>query len=97
MIEGVAVIIAFLLPYNDALMINPVGVLIAIVAVTIAWSETKRHRELAQSYTLVVQELSQLSPMILHVKSGGELSTYVDDAEDVISKEHKMWLAKRDG
>lgn len=96
LIEGAAVLLAFLLIHKEEMAINPVGILITIAAVVVAWSETKRHRELSQSYSLVVQELGQISSMFVHIIDDESLSKYVDDTEEVISKEHKMWLAKRE-
>jgi len=95
-VEGIAVILAFLLVTIPSLPVNPVGILITVVAVIVAWTQFKKHRELSQSYGLVVQELGQISSMYVHVDNEEKLSDYVENAEHVISKEHAMWLAKRE-
>lgn len=95
-LEGIAVVLAFLLTHKPPLPFNPVAILIAVVAVVIAWTQIRKHRELSQSYSLVVLELGQISAMYVHVDSEPKLSDYVENAEEVISKEHTMWLAKRE-
>ena len=95
-LEGIAVVLAFLLSDKSPLPFNPVAMLVAIVAVVIAWTQIRKHRELSQSYSLVVLELGQISAMYVHVDNEEKLSDYVENAEEVISKEHTMWLAKRE-
>ena len=95
-LEIIAVILAFLLLHIPSLPINPIAILIIIVATVTVWTQIKKHRELSQSYGLVVQELGQISSMYVHVDNEDKLSDYVQNVEDVISKEHTMWLAKRE-
>ncbi len=95
-LEISAVILAFLFLNIPSLPINPIAILIIIVATIIVWTQIKKHRELSQSYALVVQELGQISSMYVHVHNEEKLSDYVQNVEDVISKEHTMWLAKRE-
>ena len=95
-VEAFAVVLAFLLVYIPLSSIKPIGILTTLAAVMIAWTQIKKYRELSQSYCLVIQELGQISSMYIHVDSEEKLSDYVENAEDVISKEHIMWLAKRE-
>lgn len=95
-IEAVAVILAFLFLSIPSIKINPVGILITIVAVIIAWSQIKKHRELSQSYCLVAQELGQISSMYIHINNEEKLSNFVEETECVISKEHNLWLYRRE-
>lgn len=96
LLEISAIILAFLFLNIPSLPINPIAILIIIVATITVWTQIKKHRELSQSYTLVVQELGQISSMYVHVDNEDKLSDYVQNVEDVISKEHTMWLAKRE-
>lgn len=95
-VEAFAVVLAFLLVYIPLSSIKPIGILTTLAAVMIAWSQIKKYGELSQSYCLVIQELGLISSMYIHVDSEEKLSDYVENAEDVISKEHIMWLAKRE-
>lgn len=95
-LEITAVILAFLFLNVPSIPINPIAILIIIVATITVWTQIKKHRELSQSYALVVQELGQISSMYVHIDNEDKLSNYVRNVEDVISKEHTMWLAKRE-
>jgi len=74
---------------------NPIGTFTTLVVVFAAWNQTKKHRELSQSYTLAAQELTSIESLAVHIKDEERLSDYVRDTENAISKEHTMWCAKR--
>src|SRR5262249_24963451 len=71
--------------------------LFSLLATTfIAWLQVKRHQELAQSYNLATQELGIIAINAAHIHTDEELSKFVADAENAISREHTMWVARRD-
>ena len=74
---------------------NIVGSIAALSAGFIAWSQTKRFSELGSSYTLAAGDLSRLRE--LHGKPGSdlELQYLIQRVEAAVSREHKMWLARR--
>jgi hypothetical protein len=76
--------------------INPTGAFSAISAAAVAWSQMKRHQDLAQSYGLAAHELGLIEGEAEHVKTESDLSAFVANAENAISREHTMWAARRD-
>jgi len=61
-----------------------------------AWSERRRYGELADTYSVTLQELL-LAASVAQGETG-ELATLeraVDDGENAILREHRVWLARR--
>jgi hypothetical protein len=71
------------------------GVLGSMVAGAGAWIEVKQFDNLAQAYSLTATELSFARSDADEVSDEHSWSTYVDSAEQAISREHTMWLARR--
>ena len=67
-----------------------------LASATVAWGTMKRFQELAQSYGLAAQELSLIAARAPYVGTKDELSRFVNDAETAISREHAMWVARRE-
>jgi hypothetical protein len=76
--------------------INWSGVFATLAAVVLAWLQVKRHQELAQSYAVAAHELSLIAIQSEHVASEDEVAAFVSDAETAISREHTLWVARRD-
>jgi hypothetical protein len=76
--------------------LNLAGIFSTLATAFIAWLQVKRHQELAQSYNLAAQELGLIAIKAHHVDTDDELSVFVADAENAISREHTMWIARRD-
>jgi hypothetical protein len=68
----------------------------AMAAALIAWLQLKRHQELATSYALAAQELSFVAEIWASVEGEENMSYLVLDAENAISREHTLWVARRD-
>ena len=75
---------------------NAAAVLAALAAALLAWLQLKQHQELAHSYGLAAHELGLIEARAAHVRSDSDLSSFVADAENAISREHTMWTARRD-
>jgi hypothetical protein len=75
---------------------NLTGVLSAAAAACIAWMQIKRYRELAQSYALAAHELGLIEEKARNVSTEAEIASFVTDSENAISREHTMWVARRD-
>ena len=75
---------------------NPTGVFSTLAAAALAWLQVKQHEELAQSYSVAAHELGLIAEQSRHVEHEGKFSTFVADAETAISREHTLWLARRD-
>jgi hypothetical protein len=76
--------------------IKVAGVFATLAAAGFAWVQLKQHKELAQAYGLAAQDLALIRAQAAFVKTDADLSAFVGDAENAISREHTMWIARRD-
>ena len=74
---------------------NPTGAVAALAAALLAWTQTKRFSDLAVSYTVAAQDLSLLSARATAVTDDDALERLVADTENAISREHRLWFARR--
>lgn len=72
------------------------GFFAATASVFIAWLQVKQHRELAQAYSVAEFDLSLVEERGRHVADQDLLASFVADAENAISREHTLWIARRD-
>ena len=75
---------------------NLTGFCSTLATAALAWLQVKRYQELAQSYNLTAQELGLIATRARHISTDDKLSAFVSDAENAISREHTMWVARRD-
>lgn len=71
-------------------------ILVTISTAFIAWLQLRRYQELSQSYLITATELSLIKSKINQVDTESDFSKFVDDSETAISREHTLWLARRD-
>lgn len=76
--------------------LNLVSILMTCAAAAIAWSQMKRHSELAQSYSIAAQELVELEARFSSATQEPEFCQLVNDVEYAISREHTMWCVRRE-
>jgi len=76
--------------------INPTGTFSTLSAAALAWLQMKRYQDLSQAYSLAAHELGLIEAQAQHVNTESELSQFVANAENAISREHTMWVARRD-
>lgn len=95
-VQASAFLAATLMVFYPPTVLNPTGILSALAAAVLAWLQVKQHQELAQSYGLAAAELRFIAEKALHIEGEEALSKFVSDAENAISREHTMWLARRD-
>lgn len=88
---GIAVVQIFL----SGLPINVIPFLLTCAASSVAWSQIKRYGELAQAYSLAVQELKEQQAIAANTIEESAFLTLVESIEETISREHTMWLARR--
>jgi hypothetical protein len=69
----------------------------ALASTVWAWLHAKRFQELAQAYGLAAHELGLSEVQSTYVAAERELAAFVSDAENAISREHTMWVARRAG
>jgi hypothetical protein len=67
----------------------------ACAAIATAWSQIGRHDELAKSYAVAANELILLRETLLAADDDASFTAAVITIEAAISREHKMWMAKR--
>ncbi|GHH55274.1 uncharacterized membrane protein YoaK (UPF0700 family) [Streptomyces umbrinus] len=95
-ISGAVASIAILL---DLTGIDIGGAIAAAVAAAGAWLEVKQYDNLSSAYALTATELSfvRLAGENVSATDEDSWSKYVVSAEQAISREHTMWLARRVG
>jgi len=94
--QGLALLAAaFLVAHPDS-PVSLTGIFTTLASAFLAWMQLKRNQELAQSYGLAAHELGLIHARGEHVQTEEELSIYVSDAENAISREHTLWVARRD-
>lgn len=76
--------------------INLAGVFSALTVAFLAWMQVKQHQELAQSYGVAAHELGLVTERSSYVKTDEDLCEFISDAENAISREHVLWIARRD-
>ena len=94
--QVLALIAAIVMISSSEFPVNPTGVFSTLAASALAWLQVKQHEELAQSYSVAAHELGLIADLSLHADNEKRFSTYVADAEAAISREHTLWLARRD-
>lgn len=72
------------------------GFFASLAGALIAWLQLKQHKELAQSYSVAELELGFIEEKARHIMTEPEFSDFVSDAENAISREHTLWIARRD-
>jgi SMODS and SLOG-associating 2TM effector domain 3/SMODS and SLOG-associating 2TM effector domain 1 len=71
------------------------GLAAAAAGSATAWLQLKQHRTLSTSYALANQELLLIRERLRRDFPEDEWSTEVKQAEEAISREHTMWLARQ--
>ncbi|MFF4038962.1 DUF4231 domain-containing protein [Streptomyces sp. NPDC001816] len=93
-IVGVIVTVATLLDVSN---VDAGGAVAAAIAAGGAWLEVKQFDNLASAYSLTAAELSFVQATGGNITDEDKWSDYVVSAEQAISREHTMWLARRVG
>ena len=65
----------------------------ALAVAGVGWLQIKQHHSLANSYSVASHELAAVSSTISSVKSEEAWEDFVQQAEEVISREHSLWSA----
>ncbi len=94
--QSIAGIAAILLAIFPLFPWRAPAVFSTLASAAVAWGQLKRYQELAQAYALAAQELSLNAARGAYVTTDEELARFVNDAETAISREHSMWVARRE-
>jgi len=73
------------------------GVLAAIAASLAAWQQAKRYTELSESYAVTSHEVGLIRSSLDGDACERDWAQFVHDAEAAFSREHTLWLARRQG
>lgn len=74
---------------------NVIGALSSLGAAATAWTQLRRHDDLAQSYDLAARELRLAEALVDSTRDPASFVAAVADAEKNISREHTLWAIKR--
>lgn len=94
--NGAAVAAALSVVLWSTLPVNATGILTTAAAAGVAWLQLLRHQELAQSYSTAAQELAMIHESGARVTTERHFAAFAADAESAISREHTLWVARRD-
>lgn len=92
--EGLAVLFAFGRILYSA-EYDPTGAVAALAACFVAWVQTKRFSDLANTYAVACVDLKGLLARADHVHTEVQLQDLVQEAENAISREHRLWVERR--
>lgn len=93
--QAVALISIVFLIKNPDNNWNLVGLLTTIASSAISWLQIKQHQELKQAYTTATEELNFIKELSYKVTNDEQLSEFILDSENAISREHTLWIAQR--
>lgn len=77
------------------LSLSLLGIAAAASAAAAAWLQTRQHDNLATAYSIAAQELASIRSLIEQRDDETTWASFVEDAEEAISREHTMWRASR--
>lgn len=95
-VEGVAIVAGFL-RFKLETDTDLLGLLAAVAAGLIAWSQAKKYTSLAQSYSVTSHEVNFVAATVTVPVSADQWAQSIHDAEAAFSREHTMWQARRQG
>lgn len=82
------------LRFADVVDVDLVGIAAAVAGAAVAWTQLNQHRTLATAYSQTLRQLV-LARDRLAVVGDDDWPEYVDSVEDVMAREHSVWLTKR--
>ena len=94
-LQCIAVALAIVQAVASGFPVNGVPFLTTFAAAVVAWSQMKRHGELAHSYTVAADELGDQEEMAGDIKEESSFVDFVVQVEENLSREHGMWCARR--
>jgi len=80
---------------SGAIEVDLLGVLGAFSAGLIAWIQAKNYTELSESYSVTSHEVGMVASTVRAATTEEVWAQNVHDAEAAFSREHTMWLARR--
>lgn len=93
--QGLAIALAVLRVGYPQMPLSIVSFLMTGASSMLAWTQARRHQDLAEPYAVAAQELKELRALSGSVKDWESLHRFVSDVEETISREHTKWRARR--
>jgi len=87
--------------YSLYLIVNPsffnaVPLATTLAAVFLSWLQVKQHQELSQSYAVAANDINLILSQEPYIDSEEKLEIFIADSENAFSREHTLWIARRD-
>jgi hypothetical protein len=76
--------------------VDLLGLVGAVVAAILAWTEMRQNANLSSAYSVAARELSDVVTRGSREMSESDWALFAANAEEAISREHTMWAASRD-
>lgn len=93
--QSIAVIYSgILIKYPD--LFNSIPLITTIASCIIGWTQVKQYEELAQAYSTTAQDIAIILSQEQYLDDEDKFSSFVGDAENAFSREHTLWLARKD-
>lgn len=77
----------------------PIEILLLIASFAFTWMQVKKFNELGSAYSLTAHEITDVKTLmesVIAANDNAKFSEFISDAENVFSREHTQWLARRD-
>ena len=71
------------------------SLLAGIAMAAIGWIQIRQHGSLANAYSIASHDLASICATIDSVSDDANWADYVGDSEDIISREHTVWVSSR--
>lgn len=92
-VASAAGVVVAVLRVVGVLDLDLLGVAAAVATAAIAWNQLNQNRNLVAAYRLTARELSIIRDRVPNTDEAS-WAAFVSDAEDAVSREHTMWLAR---
>ncbi|MBC6995880.1 DUF4231 domain-containing protein [Neolewinella lacunae] len=89
-------IVTHLILISDNTFLNVTSIFATVVGCLISWTTMKKYQELSQSYAVTAHEISLILESGAEINNQEDFYAFVGDAEAAFSREHTLWLARRD-
>lgn len=92
--SSMAVVLSFV---NEIQSVNdmPTDVLIALSSSLMAWMQSRKYVELTAAYKLTAYEIENARSLVHSISTPSGFNQFVDEMENLFSREHTQWIAKR--
>jgi hypothetical protein len=94
--QGAAFVWAAMMIANPEWSVNLTGLFAAMATAFVAWPQVKQHESVAQAYAIATMDLGLIQEQGARIEGDEQLAAFVADAENAISREHTLWVARRD-